>query len=120
MSVKRILIVDDEEEIRSFLKEYFEGQGFVCTEASNGREALDIFRAQSNIPVIVSDIRMPEMDGMTLLEELQKFSNTPKVILMSAYTTFSLDDARDKGAFALISKPFPMSVMMESVLNAFK
>lgn len=118
--MKRILIVDDEEEIRSFLKEYFEGQGFVCSEASNGKEALEIFQSQSNISVIVSDIRMPEMDGIEMLERIQKFPNPPKVILMSAYTTFSLDDARGKGAFALISKPFPMSVMMESVLNAFK
>lgn len=120
MSVKRILIVDDEEEIRSFLKEYFEVQGFVCAEACNGKEALEIYQNQSNISVIVSDIRMPEMDGMEMLEKIQKFTNPPKVILMSAYTTFSLDDAREKGAFALISKPFPMSVMMESVLKAFK
>jgi CheY-like chemotaxis protein len=120
VALKRILIVDDEEDIRSFLSEYLESHGFPCEQASNGIEALEKL-GSIEIHLVISDVRMPQLDGIGLLRAIRKNNpNFPPVILMSAFTNFNFEEARELGAFALISKPFPMSVIMESVLLALK
>ncbi len=115
----RILIVDDEEEIRSVLKEHLEFHGYACVEAVNGKEALDLLQNEQ-IPVVISDVRMPVMDGITFLERSKNLPKPPAVILISAYTNLTFEKAREKGAFALLSKPFSMNQILESVLSALK
>ncbi len=113
----RILIVDDEDEIRSVLKEHLEFHGYECAEAANGKEALEILQSEP-LPIVISDVRMPVMDGIELLERSRQLPKPPVVILMTAYTNLTFEKAREKGAFALLSKPFSMNQILESVLKA--
>ena len=76
----KILIVDDEKLIRDVIKTYAEEENFECLEAENGLEALDIINKQ-NIDLIVLDIMMPKMDGMSFLETLKKEKNIPVIFL---------------------------------------
>ena len=63
MSSTKILIVDDEQRIRKLLRDYLIRDGYTVYEASNGRQALDIFNSEANIALIILDVMMPEMDG---------------------------------------------------------
>lgn len=101
-----VLIVDDERSMRDFLKILLEKEGYSVTTADSGETALDILTDQT-FDVIVSDIRMPGMSGIELLEiTKQSFPDLP-VILITAFA--SPDDAvlaMKNGAFDYISKPF--------------
>src|SRR5690606_40966147 len=65
----RCLVVDDEPGVRRALTRLFRQQGFACLEAGTGQEALDLLASTGEVPLIVSDMRMPELDGMGLLQE---------------------------------------------------
>src|SRR5260370_6531158 len=65
----KCLIVDDEPRLRRVLVRLLEGEGFSCAEAGSGTEALEIMR-QDPVPLVISHLRMPQMDGATLLREI--------------------------------------------------
>jgi DNA-binding response OmpR family regulator len=76
----KILIADDEAEIRDLLKLYLENEGYNVVEAQDGRAALTLLRKEKP-DLCVLDIMMPEMDGYHVLQELRKESNIPVIIL---------------------------------------
>lgn len=101
-----ILIVDDEPNMLHMLSTILEHDGFAASCASNAREALELADGES-FDFILSDVRMPGMDGIQLLEELRNRNIDSIVILMSAYGTVDLAmEAMRKGAYDYISKPF--------------
>ncbi len=79
-----ILIVDDELLIRDLLYDFFSGQGWSISVAENGEKALDILRSKK-VDLVLSDIKMPEMDGLTLTAEVQREYPDLPVILMTGY-----------------------------------
>lgn len=101
----KILICDDEQDIRSALRIYLTGEGYEVVEAENGQQALDILERES-IQLVLMDIMMPGMDGMTATGKLREQSNVPVILL-----TAKSEDA-DKilgltvGADDYITKPF--------------
>ncbi|MGM0444580.1 MAG: sigma-54-dependent transcriptional regulator [Fibrobacterota bacterium] len=105
MSLPRILIVDDDIHMRSSVAEFLRfSQSYTIEEANNGKEALSRISKES-FSVVVSDIKMPEMDGITLLENLQKKEIRTPFIVMSAYGDIQTAvKAMDKGAFYFIEK----------------
>lgn len=82
MSEVRILIADDEYRIREMIREYIEQEGYMLDEASNGKEALDLFK-MNKYALVLLDIMMPVMDGWTVCREMRRTSNTP-IIMLSA------------------------------------
>ncbi len=101
-----ILIVDDEQSYRQLLGLVFEGQGHRIRVGKNGREALELLNEEP-ADVIISDVRMPDMDGIALLREAREIMPDIGVILMTAFAT--VDNARDAfilGADDFIQKPF--------------
>ncbi len=101
-----ILIVDDEVDIGNNLKEYLELEGFKALTAENGKQALEIFK-ENNVDLVVSDIVMPEMDGIQLIKEIKELDIDIPVIIMTAYPTIEYSvEAMKAGAFDFISKPF--------------
>lgn len=83
-AVYRILIVDDEENVRRMLSTAFSLQGYDSHCASNGQEALPLFtRVQPD--VVLMDIRMPEMDGISALKAMRAHNPRTPVVLMTAY-----------------------------------
>lgn len=106
MPKKRILIIDDEENMLHMLKTILGKEGYEIELARDGREGL-IKVASSRFDIVLCDLRMPEMDGMDFLNGLaaKKFDQT--IIMMSAYGTIDTAlEAMKKGAYDYISKPF--------------
>src|SRR3989442_7108954 len=75
------LVVDDEPSIRRSLVRMLEGQGFHCFEAANGLEALGVLDRIGDAPLVISDLRMPDLDGIELLERLREHYPDTSVIM---------------------------------------
>lgn len=107
----KILIVDDEPTMQLLMQKAFRRQlrrgEYEFSFASNGVEALAAIEAQPEIDVLLTDINMPQMDGLTLLNRLaQRSSSTPKAIVISAYGDMgNIRTAMNQGAFDFITKP---------------
>jgi two-component system response regulator AtoC len=106
MGTKRVLIIDDEENMLHMLKTILSKEGYEIELARNGREGL-VKVASSKFDIVLCDLRMPEMDGMDFLEGLKDKNFEKTIIMMSAYGTIdNALEAMKKGAYDYISKPF--------------
>ena len=101
-----VLIVDDEPAIRHILSRAVASAGFRVAEAEDGAEALDKM-AQVPFDIVITDIEMPEIDGLKLLEQInEKYPNTGVILITGHRGTLPPDDPRRSGADDLITKPF--------------
>ena len=110
MMTKRILIVDDEEGYRKVLLNSLTDSGYETKAVKNGFEALEEMKRQ-RYSIILLDVKMPGMDGIELLEQIQgtRFTSHVHIVIITAYT--DQDIAREavrKGAKKVITKPFSM------------
>lgn len=112
---KKILVVDDEENVQQLLKKVLINEGFGVELASNGKIALEILE-KSSIDILISDIKMPEMDGIDLLKEIQRLNLGIKVILITAFASVNTAiNALRFGASDYITKPFDIDEILFSV-----
>lgn len=107
---ERILFVDDEpdmeELIKQRLRKHVREEKFILEFAGNGRLALEKLKVYSDIRIIVTDINMPEMDGLTLLSELAKLDRPTRTLVVSAYGDMqNIRSAMNNGAFDFVTKP---------------
>lgn len=101
-----ILIVDDEQNVVNLLDKMFKKQGYSTYCACNGKEALDIID-RNQIDIIISDIRMPEIDGLSLLKKVKAVDPSIEFILITAFATLETAiEALRTGARDYITKPF--------------
>lgn len=111
----RLLVVDDEPEICDFLKSFFEDRDFEVQSAVSGEEALraaETFRPQ----VILLDIKMREMDGLTVLRKVKEKNPKIKVIMVTALeTTDKIEEAMRLGADNYITKPLSLDYLENDV-----
>lgn len=115
---KKILIVDDEEGMRHMLSIILKKEGYETTSVSNGNEALKAIE-NDEFDFILCDIRMPDMDGLTLLGELKKRGCNSTIIMMSAYGTIDTAiEAMKLGAYDYISKPFKSDEIILTIRKA--
>ena len=101
----KILVVDDEELIRSVIKEYCNNSGYIVEEASNGNDAL-IKLKNNDYDLMVLDIMMPEMDGFTLLRELPLERRIPTIVLSARGEEYDKLSGFDLGIDDYLTKPF--------------
>src|SRR5690606_24812751 len=104
----RILIVDDEQSMREWLRILFQRDGFEVLIADDGMAARDVI-AREFVDVVLTDIRMPRLDGLQLLQIVRNTAPDAIVLMMTAHWTRDSDDwkhARELGAEALFEKPF--------------
>ena len=101
----KLLIVDDEKLIRDVIKTYAETENFEALEAENGLEALDVLKKEK-VDLIILDIMMPKMDGMTFLEEIKKTKNIPVIILSARNEEYDKLRGFDLGTDDYLTKPF--------------
>jgi len=106
MGAQRILVVDDEENLRHFLSMILEDKGYYVGTAEDGAAALRQLEKDS-WDIVLCDIRMPHMDGIALLQAVQARGWDPTIIMMSAYGTMETAiEAMKLGAYDYVSKPF--------------
>ena len=105
ISIPRILLVDDDESLLRLMTIRLKGEGFQVTTAEGGKEALRLLNAQ-NFDVILSDLRMPGLDGLSLFEEIVALRRDVPVILMTAHGTIEdAVEATQRGVFGFLTKP---------------
>jgi two-component system OmpR family response regulator len=113
----KIVVVDDEKSICDFVEAFFKSRGHVVITATNPLEALDII-SKEQPKVIMLDIRMPQMDGLTLLAKIKQSGSKAKIIMVTvADDEQTKEKARQLGADAFISKPFSTDYLEEVVAD---
>jgi adenylate cyclase len=126
--MSKILVVDDEADLETLIKQKFRkqirGGEYEFFFAENGRVALEKLMEEPGVDIVLSDINMPEMDGLTLLSELQDLSPLIKSVIVSAYGDMdNIRTAMNRGAFDFITKPInfeDLTVTMEKTLKHAK
>ncbi|MBD0306269.1 MAG: response regulator [Nitrospiraceae bacterium] len=115
-----ILVIDDERHIRDLLRKVLEGAGHTVKEASNGRDAMRIWR-ESPVDLIITDILMPEQDGLEFIRELRREVPSAKIIALSGGSKrIHLDTlaiAKRFGALHTLHKPFEIKELLNIVGN---
>lgn len=106
MEQKRILIVDDEPDIRDMLSILLASNGFCVTEARNGAEAVEGVKKQPSLDLVILDVMMPEMDGWQVCKEIRKTSDVPIIMLTAKGETFDKVLGLELGADDYMAKPF--------------
>jgi DNA-binding NtrC family response regulator len=115
-----ILIVDDEKKMRHILQLMLEREGFKAEQAENGKEALGMLQ-KKEFGVVITDLKMPEMDGLTLLEEAKKVKPDVPIVVITAHGTIeSAVQAMQKGAIDFITKPFEEDKILITVKRSLK
>ena len=118
--VRRLLVVDDEEEICDFLKSFFEDRQYLVETAHSGVQALE--KVKSFEPhIILLDIQMPEMDGMKALQIIKRENPKIKVIMVTAVETQEkIEEAMRFGADNYITKPLSLEYLENEVQEKLK
>lgn len=115
-----ILLVDDEQLIRTSTKRLLERLGYRVILAEDGRDALDIYvENKDDVEVVVLDLMMPGMSGEEAFVELQKINADVRVILSSGYSRDEKAESLiDLGAVGFLEKPFDLDTLIEELLRA--
>ena len=117
----RCLVVDDEPAVRRALVRLFREHGFACLEAASGREALEVLATSGELPLVISDMRMPELDGMGLLAQLRRRHPDTAVILLSGATdTATAVECLHLGAADFLVKPVSLDELQARVTRALE
>ncbi len=108
----RIMIADDEPQIRTIVKKYAEFGGYEIEEAENGMQALTLVR-EKKFDALILDIMMPELDGFSLCREIRKFSDVPIIFLSARGEEYDKINGFEMGADDYVIKPFsPRELML--------
>ncbi len=115
------LVVDDEPGVRRSLVRMLQAQGFTCYQAASGLEALRVLEQIGDTPLVVSDMRMPELDGIGLLEAVRRAYPDTSVIMLSGMseTTIAVD-CLHRGAADFLLKPISMNELQARVARALE
>ncbi len=116
-----ILVVDDEPLIRRFAARVLEQEGYLVLEAPDGAEALNLVRARAGrFAVVVSDIVMPRLNGVELLQAVSTSHPELPFILMTGYAVAELTELGIAAPCATLAKPFPAERLLEEVRRCIK
>ncbi|MEK6672140.1 MAG: response regulator [Nitrospirota bacterium] len=122
MSGKRILVVDDEEIIRVSCRKCLKPEGYEVDAASNGIEGMELItRSGNSYDLILTDLKMPDMDGMEFLARVKEAQPGAKVIMITGYNTVEYAVKAIKlGAYNYIEKPFTPDFLITAVKEALE
>ena len=113
----RILIIDDQDPIRRVLRDILENENYQVDDAANGPTALQMIKEQE-YDAILCDIKMPDMDGIEVLEQVKASNDTPVIMISGHGTIDNAVEAIKKGAFDFIQKPPDLNRLLITVRNA--
>lgn len=121
----KILVVDDEPDLEALIKQKFRkeirGKEYEFLFAKNGRDALEKLITYPDVDIVLSDINMPEMDGLTLLSKLNEVNPLIKSVIVSAYGDMdNIRTAMNRGAFDFITKPINFADLAVTMTRTLK
>jgi DNA-binding NtrC family response regulator len=120
MAKMKMMLVDDEERFLSTTKKLLFRKGYDVVTAISWNEALDILKSHS-IDVVILDVKMPGMDGITTLKEIKKFYPLVEVIMLTGHATVdSAVDGLKSGATDYLMKPTDINILIEKAGEAFE
>ncbi len=111
----RVLLIDDEEDLLSLLKDFFELEGLDVLTALSGREALELLDQHDDIAVIISDKNLTDMTGNDILNKLKEGGDYPPFFFSTGAVEYSEEQAIADGATGLFAKPFELEQVIETV-----
>lgn len=113
----RILVVDDEEHTRLGYAEVLRLEGYSVETAENGKEAL-IKMKEQDFDVVVTDLRMPEMDGLSFISQVRNIAPDQKVIIITAFGTFkAYKQSKEAGVTLFLNKPVRAKDLKEAIVQ---
>jgi two-component system, chemotaxis family, chemotaxis protein CheY len=113
---KRILVIDDSQTIREQVSHVLTQAGFETIEASDGVEGLDAFARVPETAMMICDVNMPRMNGLEMVEALQKAGTHPPIVMLTSEGQPRLvQRARSAGAVGWIVKPFRSDLLLAAV-----
>jgi two-component system, cell cycle sensor histidine kinase and response regulator CckA len=111
-----ILVVDDDDAVRTAVRDVLEREGYTVLEANDGSQALVICEGFGSAPdLVLSDIMMPEVNGGELLRELSEGGRKPRVLFMSGYADERIREAIGAGETRIMKKPFTIEELARTV-----
>ena len=117
---KRVLIVDDEQAICTIIAQRLRKEGCSCVTANSGKEALHHFY-KNQFSLIICDVKMPEMDGLELLENMKALDPDTMMIMMTGYPDIEVAvKAMRMGAYDFMVKPFNLELMVLTAKRALE
>ena len=117
----KILIIEDEPSIRTIINKYLSKFDITCLEASNGKKGLDLYiKEKDSIDLILMDVMMPVMDGVTCTKEIRKISDVPIIILTAKNQDEDEIEGLEVGANDFITKPFNLDVLLLRIKKFIK
>jgi len=115
--MERILVVDDEEDLRNIISQVLSDDGYEVTTAASGETALEIFK-DTPFPIVITDVFMQEMTGIDLLHEIKTLSPDTQVVIMTSNASLeSATAALRSGAYDYVTKPFEDLDAISAVVN---
>src|SRR5437667_649708 len=121
MSIERILVVDDEEPIREIISSMLNAAGYKTRQAASGMEALAILNATGEFELVLSDLRMAELDGIALLERTkERYPDMPVVLVTAVHDISVALAAIRNGAYDYLLKPFEREQLLATVRRAME
>ncbi|MFA4827891.1 MAG: response regulator [Thermodesulfovibrionales bacterium] len=113
--MKKILVIDDDDGVRTTLSDLLRCKGYYTCEASSGKDAVEMVKSE-DFDIVLLDLMMPGMDGLSTLRELRRLSPKARVIMITAFATVeNAVDVIKKGASDYISKPFKTNELLVTI-----
>ena len=117
----KILFVEDEPELLNIISETLKKMDVTFYTAENGKEGLEILKKHADIDLIVTDINMPQMNGLEMISHIRKSGNDVKIMIMSAYSESEyIKKAKEFGVKDYILKPFDFLKFIDIVNEIYK
>ena len=117
-SLPRILLVEDEAFLRELVMENLQEAGYHVFEAGNGNAGVDLLKSDLHIDVLLSDIKLPDIDGYEVARIGKRLRPELKVILMTGYAPSPLPPALQSRVYRVLQKPFALNTLHETVAGA--
>jgi DNA-binding response OmpR family regulator len=115
-----ILVVDDEDELRTLVRYELEQRGYMVTEAESGETALEVLKT-TRPHIVVLDIRMPGMNGLEVLENIRKNNLADKVIMLTGVDELKIArDSLELGANDFLTKPYDIRTLLACIDRVLK
>ena len=119
----KILLLDDEEDLREMLCETLESIGYCVISAADGEEGLEKFNATTDLALIITDLKMPKMNGLQFMTAVKKMqlAHEPPMVVMTAYSQQKvIDEGKKLGVAAWIVKPVRKDILLETLQRILK